>query len=91
MQDIDLTEKCEEKKKLINKNKYQDYFWSYKFTRNSSFKQKSGKLKIKKYIYKNLKVYIKMEKMFIRFGNIEIEKQKLHKHERPISIKYRYK
>ena len=34
-----------------------------------------------------MKVYIKIEKMFIKFGNIEIEKQKLHKHERPISIK----
>ena len=28
-----------------------------------------------------------MEKIIIKFGDIEIEKQKLHQHKRPISIK----
>ena len=28
-----------------------------------------------------------MEKIFIKFGDIEIEKQKFHQHKRPISIK----
>ena len=28
-----------------------------------------------------------MEKTFIKFGDIEIEKQKFHQHKRPISIK----
>ena len=32
-----------------------------------------------------------MGKTFIKFGDIEIEKQKFHQHKRPISIKnYRY-
>ena len=32
-----------------------------------------------------------MEKTNIKFGDIEIEKQKFHEHKRPISIKkYRY-
>ena len=32
-----------------------------------------------------------MEKTIIKFDNIEIEKQKLHQHKRPIPIKkYRY-
>ena len=30
---------------------------------------------------------MKMEKMIIKFGDIEIEKQKFHQHIRPISIK----
>ena len=34
-----------------------------------------------------MKVYIKMEKTIIKFGDIEIEEQKFHKHKRPISIK----
>ena len=33
-----------------------------------------------------MKVYIKMEKTSIKFGDIEIEKQ-FHEHKRPISIK----
>ena len=37
-------------------------------------------------ILKNLKVYIKIEKKTIKFGDIEIEKQKFHQHKRPISI-----
>ena len=41
--------------------------------------------KLKK-IYKNLKVYIKMEKTIIKSGDIEIEKQKFHQHKRPILI-----
>ena len=34
-----------------------------------------------------MKAYIKMEKTIIKFGDIEIEKQKFHQHKRPISIK----
>ena len=34
-----------------------------------------------------LKAYIKTEKI-IKFGNIEMQKQKFHQHKRPISIKY---
>ena len=30
---------------------------------------------------------MKMEKTIIKFGDIEIEKQKFHQHKRPISIK----
>ena len=41
------------------------------------------KLKKKK---KFLKVYIKLEKI-IKLGDIEIQKQKFHQHEGPISIK----
>ena len=38
--------------------------------------------------YKNfLKAYIKMEKTIIKFGDIEIGKQKFHQHKRLISIK----
>ena len=37
-------------------------------------------------IYKFLKTYIKMEKN-IKFGDIEIEKQKFHQHKEPISMK----
>ena len=36
---------------------------------------------------KFLKVYIKIEKTSIKFGDIENEKQKFHQHKRPISIK----
>ena len=43
-----------------------------------------------KYI-KFLKVYIQIEKAGIKIGDIDIEKQKFHKHKRPTSIKkYRY-
>ena len=34
-----------------------------------------------------MKVYIKIEKAIIKFGDIEIEKQKFHQYKRPISIK----
>ena len=34
-----------------------------------------------------LKAYVKIEKTIIKFGDIEIEKQKLHQHKRPISRK----
>ena len=37
-------------------------------------------------MYKTLKVYIKMAKTIIKFGDIEIEKRKFHQHKRPISI-----
>ena len=39
---------------------------------------------------KFLKAYIKMEKTIIKFGDIEIQKQKFHQYKGPISIKYRY-
>ena len=46
--------------------------------------------KLKK-IQKCLKLHIKMEKIVIKFGGIEIKKQKFHQVKRPISIKkYRY-
>ena len=49
----------------------------------------SWKLWIKE-IQKLLKAYIKIEKL-IKFGDFEIQKQKFHEHEGPISIKkYRY-
>ena len=31
-----------------------------------------------------------MEKTIIKFGDIEIQKQKFHQYKGPISIKYRY-
>ena len=34
-----------------------------------------------------MKVHIKMEKTVIKFGYIEIKKQKFHQHKRPLSIK----
>ena len=34
-----------------------------------------------------MKVCIKIEKTIIKFGDIEIEKQKIYQHKRPISIK----
>ena len=34
-----------------------------------------------------MKIYIKMENTVIKFGNIEIQKQKMHWHTRPLSIK----
>ena len=34
-----------------------------------------------------LKSYIKMEKTIIKFEDIEIQKQKFHQHQRPISMK----
>ena len=34
-----------------------------------------------------MKLYIKIEKSVIKFGDIEIEKQKFHQNKRPISIK----
>ena len=37
-----------------------------------------------------LKAYIKIEKTIIKFGDIEIQKQKFHQYKGPISIKCRY-
>ena len=34
-----------------------------------------------------MQAYIKIEKTIIKFGDIEIKKQKFHQHKRPISIK----
>ena len=34
-----------------------------------------------------MKLYIKMEKTTIKFGDIEIKKQKYYRYKRPISIK----
>ena len=36
---------------------------------------------------KMLKSYIKVEKTIIKFEDIEIQKQKFHQHQRPISMK----
>ena len=36
--------------------------------------------------YKNLNVYVKMEKTIKKFGDIEIKKQKFQQHKRLISI-----
>ena len=36
-----------------------------------------------------LKAYIKIEKTIIKFGDIEIQKQKFHQYKGPISIKCR--
>ena len=40
-----------------------------------------------KKIENHLKVYIKLGETVIKFGDIEIEKQKFHQHKRPISMK----
>ena len=37
-----------------------------------------------------LKAYIIIEKTIIKFGDIEIQKQKFHQYKGPISIKCRY-
>ena len=34
-----------------------------------------------------MKVYIKMEKTIIKFGDVAIQKQKFHQHKRPVSMK----
>ena len=34
-----------------------------------------------------MKGYVKMEKIILKFSDIEIEKQDFHQHKRPISIK----
>ena len=46
--------------------------------------------KVEHYKLKNTKIlksYLKMEKTVIKFGDIEIQKQKFHQHKGPISIK----
>ena len=52
---------------------------------NVDLTKKAGILQSKKYkiFWKRIK---KMEKTIIKFGNIEIGKQKFHQHKRPISI-----
>ena len=47
---------------------------------------KLERYELKKYLTK-LKIYIKMEKIIIKFGDIEIEKQNFDQYKRPISIK----
>ena len=59
-----------------------NYVCSCKVTENSKLNEN---YQFKK-IYKNLKVYIKMVKTIIKFGDNEIEKEKFHQHKRPISI-----
>ena len=64
-----------------------------KSMQNADSTERSGKfIKIVenykfKSILKFLEAYIKMEKI-IKFGDIEIQKQKFHQHKEPISIKY---
>ena len=48
--------------------------------------KKPDRHEVKKYNF-FLKAYIKIEKIIIQFGDIEIEKQKFHEYKRPISIK----
>ena len=60
------------------KIKHQEQFWSCKFT--SSYKL-NDKLKVVNY---KLKYISKKMKKIIRFGDIEIQKQKFHQHKRPI-------
>ena len=49
--------------------------------------KKTEHYKIKKYNIFWKYIYIKTEKTVIRFGDIEIEKQKFHQRKRPFSIK----
>ena len=75
MQNADLTEKRNIKPSIKSNFEAVD------------LNEKIGKLWIKIIFFK---VYIEMEKIS-KFGDIEIQKQKFHKHEGPISIKkYRY-
>ena len=67
------------------KVKHQEQFWSCKFTSKSNLNEKNWKLWIKKKS-RFLKAYIKLEKV-IKLDDIEIKRQKLHKHKGPISIK----
>ena len=68
--------------KKVGHYKYQEQFWCYKYTRNSNLiKKKKKKKKLNEKENYNLKanVYMKMEKKtIIKFGDIEIEKQKFH-------------
>ena len=58
---------------------------------NADLTEKNWNIIIKKIYITILKSYIKMEKTIIKFGGIEIQKQKLHQHKRSILIKkYRY-
>ena len=58
---------------------------------NADLTEKNWNIIIKKKYITILKSYMKMEKTIIKFGGIEIQKQKLHQHKRPILIrKYRY-
>ena len=59
-------------------------FWNCKFSESSNLNKKVK-------IYKNLKVYIKIEKTIIKFGDTENQKPVFHQHKKPISLKkYRY-
>ena len=49
LRNIDLTEKSGK----LQKNKYQEQFWSYKFTRNSNLNKKVESYKLKKIKFQN--------------------------------------
>ena len=46
--------------------------------------EKSGTLQITKIYIHFLKAYIKMKKTIIKFDDVEIQKQKIDQHKRPI-------
>ena len=63
---------------LISKNEVINFF------QNDGLTKKPEHYKVKKQLKK------KMEKTVIKFGDIEIEKQKFHQDKVPLSIKYIY-
>ena len=65
---------------LISKNE------TINLLKNAALIEKAKHYKLKKNI-KILKSYTKMEKTIIKFGDIEIRKQKFHQHKEPIVIK----
>ena len=67
------------------KTKYQEQFWSCKCTTNSNLNKKEENKKKWKHIWKKKKQK-KWKKQIIRFGNIEIEKQKFHQDKSTILI-----
>ena len=71
--------------KHLLKLNFKSNFWSCKFTINSNLNKKLGNNKLKQ-INEIMNVYTKMDKTIIKFGDTEIEKQKLHQHKTPILI-----
>ena len=55
---------------------------------NADLTEKLEHYRFKK-IYNFLQVYVKMEKLIIKSGDIEIQKQKFYQQKEPISIKNR--
>ena len=61
-------------------------FWAINLQEILIWAKQNGKLWFWK---KKMRLYIKIDKIIIKFSNIEIEKQKFHQRKRPISIKIR--